>query len=107
MVKSWLILHNITIGYTLAIGVAVGIVLVVGNVRPGRQLTRWDELVHDVTEGGMVMILVVVVVMVIMLMLNWGSDGLGSSDGNGDGDGLGGAGNDADVTEGWESRSRE
>ena len=35
-----LILHNVTIGYTLAIGVAVSIVLVVGNVRPGRQLTR-------------------------------------------------------------------
>ena len=44
-------------------------------------------------------------VMVIMLILNWGSDALGSSDGNGDGDGLCGAGNDADVTEGWESRS--
>ena len=87
-----LILHNVTIGYTLAIGVAVGIVLVVGNVRPGRQLTRWDELVHDVTEGG-------------------DGDDLGGGDGGGDnggdGGGNGGDGDDADVTEGWESRSRE
>ena len=45
-------MHNITIGYTLAIGVAVGIVLVVGNVRPGWQLACRDKLVRDVAGEG-------------------------------------------------------
>ena len=47
-----LILHYITIGNALSIGIAFGIVLVVGDVRPRRQLTRGDQLVHDVTDGG-------------------------------------------------------
>ena len=41
-----------TIGNALAIGVAVGVVLVVGNVRPGWQLACRDKLVHDVAGEG-------------------------------------------------------
>ena len=40
------------IGNALAIGVAVGVVLVVGNVRPGWQLACRDKLVHDVAGEG-------------------------------------------------------